>query len=142
MATFQVVDEWANYVSTKRVDLTTDTFKAALTNTAPTKAGTQVLSDISQITSAGSYAVVTVSGASFAETGAGTGIWKFTSSPITWTASGGNFDTARYIVVYDDTHVNKPVVGYIDNGSSFTLNSGNSATFTPGASGLYTTTVS
>ena len=144
MATFQVVDEWANYLSTKKVDVSADTYKAALTNVAPTKAGTQVIGDISQITATGGYAVVTLTGVSFAETGAGTGIWKFTCAAISWTASAPGFDTARYVVIYNDTSVTpaKPVVGFLDNGATFSLQAGNSATFTPGANGVYTSTVS
>lgn len=146
MATFQVVDEWANYIQTAstKPDLDSDTFKAVLTNTAPTKAGTQVLLDITQIASTGGYAAVSLSGVTFAETGAGTGIWAFTSSAFSWTASGADFATARYVVIYDDTPTSPadPVVGFIDYGTTFVVTNGNSLTVTPGANGIYRTTVS
>ena len=145
MATFQVTDEFANYLaSTKTIDLDADTFKAVLTNSAPTKAGTQVLADITQIAGTGGYAAATLSGVTFAETGAGTGIWQFTSSAFAWTASGADFATARYIAIYDDTPTSPadPVVGYLDYGSTFVVTNGNTFTVTPGANGIFRITVS
>lgn len=145
MATFQVTDEWANYLSTtKTIDMDADTFKAALTNTAPTKAGTQVIADITQIAATGGYAVVTLAGVTFAETAGGSGIWKFNCNAFAWTASGAAFANARYAVIYDDTPAGPvdPVVGYIDYGSSVALADGATWTWTPGANGIYLTTVS
>lgn len=146
MATFQVVDEWANYMATAstKPDLDSDTIKAVLTNTAPVKATTQVLADITQIAATGGYAAVTLAGVTFTETGAGTGIWAFTSNAFVWTASGADFATARYAVIYDDTPTSPadPVIGYIDYGASVVLTNGNTWTWTPGANGIYRTTVS
>lgn len=145
---FQVVDEWANYIAVSGgaagVDVDGDTYKAVLSNTAPTKAGTQVLADITQIAGTGGYAAVTLSGVTFAETGAGTGIWQFSSSAFSWTASGADFATARYIIIYDDTPTTPadPVVGFLDYGSTFVVTNGNSLTVTPGANGIYRITVS
>jgi len=141
MATFQVVDEFANFVGKKRDDLSADTFKAVLTNTAPTKAGTQVLADITQIAATGGYAAVTLSGVTWTETGAGTGIWAFTSSAFSWTASGADFATARYVAIYDDTSTNDDVVGYVDYGTTFVVTNGSSFTVTPGGSGIFRMTV-
>lgn len=142
MATFQVTDEFANYLGLKRDNLSSDTFKAVLTNTAPTKAGTQVLTDITQIAGTGGYAAVTLSGVTFAETGAGTGIWQFTSSAFAFTASGADFATARYMAIYDDTATNDDVVGFLDYGTTFVVTNGNSITFTPGGNGIFRITVS
>lgn len=142
MATFQVVDEFANFLGKKRDDLSADTFKAVLTNTAPTKAGTQILTDITQIAATGGYAAVSLSGVTWAETGAGTGIWQFTSSPFSWTASGADFATARYVVIYDDTSTNDDIVGFVDYGTTFVVTNGNTFTVTPGANGIFRMTVS
>jgi len=142
MATFQVTDEFANFVGQKRDNLATDTIKAALTNTAPTKAGTQILADITQIASTGGYAVITLSGVSWVETGAGTGIWQFSSSAFAWTASGADFATARYVVIYDDTSTNKDVIGFVDYGTTFVVTNGSTFTVTPGGSGIFRMTVS
>lgn len=147
MATFQVVDELANTLGggsgTGFIDLAADTFKAVLSNVAPTKAGSQVLADITQIAGTGGYAAVTLSGVTFAETGAGTGIWQFTSSAFSWTASGADFATARYVVIYDDTPTSPadPLIGYLDYGTTFVVTNGNSFTVTPGGSGIFRMTV-
>lgn len=141
MATAQVVDEFANFVGKKRDDLSADTFKAVLSNVAPTKAGTQVLADITQIAATGGYAAVTLVGVAWAETGAGTGIWQFTSNAFSWTASGADFATARYVVIYDDTSANDDVVGYVDYATTFVLTNGNTFTVTPGANGIFRMTV-
>lgn len=141
MATFQVVDEFANFLGKKRDDLSADAFKAALTNTAPTKAGSQVLADITQIAATGGYAVVALAGVTWVETGAGTGIWQFSSNAFSWTASGADFATARYVAIYDDTSTNKDVVGYVDYGTTFVVTNGNSFTVTPGANGIFRATV-
>lgn len=142
MATFQVTDEFANYLGKKRDDLSADTLKAVLTLTAPTKAGSQVLADLTQIASTGGYAAVTLASVTWAETGAGTGIWQFSSAAFSFTASGANFASARYMAIYDDTSTNDDLVGFLDYGTSFTVTDGNSITFTPGASGIFRVTVS
>lgn len=148
MATFQVVDEFANNLAggggTGFIDLPGDTFKAVLTNVAPTKAGTNLLAGITQITGAGGYAAVSLTGVGFTETGAGTGVWEFDSSPFAWTASGADFDTARYVVIYDDTPTSPadPVVGYLDYGTTFVVTNGATFTVTPGANGIFRVTVS
>jgi hypothetical protein len=147
MATGVVLHEWANYISTSGgaagPDLDADTFKAVITNTAPNQGTNQVLADITQIAATGGYAAVTLTGVTFAETGAGTGIWKFNSNAFSWTASGADFATGRYIYIYDDTPTTPadPLVLYVDYGTTFVVTNGNSLTVTPGANGIYLTTV-
>ena len=144
MATFLVVYEFGNKVADEVHDLAADTFKAVLTNTAPTQAGSAVLADITQIANGNGYTTggVTLSGVTFAETGAGTGIWEFDSSPFSWTASGGSIATFRYVVVYNDTAANDELVGYADYGSAVNVSDGTSFTVTPGANGIFRITVS
>jgi len=120
----------------KLVDLDTDTFKAVLTVTAPNAANDDELADITQIAATGNYAAVTLTTVTFNETGAGTGVWEFRCDPIVFSASGANFEAARYCVIYDDTVAGDPLVGYIDYGANFTVTDGNSITFTPGANGV------
>lgn len=140
MATFLVTHEFANHLGQKLIDMDTDTFKAVLSNVAPTQAGTSVISDITQIAGTGGYAAVTLTGVTYTETGAGTGIWQFDSDPFAWTASGAAFATARYLAIYDDTATNDAVLGYADLGS-FTLADGATLTVTPGANGIVRHTV-
>lgn len=139
---FQVTDEFANFLGLKRDNLSSDAFKAVLTLTAPTKAGTQVLADLTQIASTGGYAAVALSGVTWVETGSGTGIWQFSCSAFAFTASGADFASARYMAIYDDTSTNKDVVGFLDYGTTFVVTNGNNITFTPGANGVFRMTVS
>lgn len=143
MANFQVTDEFANFLGKKRDDLSADTFKAVLSDVAPTKAGSQVLADITQIANGNGYVTdgVTLTGVTWAETGAGTGIWQFSSSAFSWTASGGSIAQFRYVAVYDSTSTNKDLVAFFDFGAEVNLTTGNSFTLTPGANGIFRATV-
>lgn len=143
MATLVPFHELGKYLGDGTADLDTHTFKAVITNSAPTQAGSLVLADITQIASTGGYAAVTLSGVSYTETGSGTGIWAWTSSAFAWTASGADFATGRYIVIYDDTPTSPadPLVGYVDYGTTFVVTNGNSLTVTPGANGIFRLTV-
>jgi hypothetical protein len=124
MATFVVVHEFINNVLTGKINASSDTFKFFLTNSTPTAAGTQVKADLTPITPQNGYAEHTPT-VTFAETGAGTGIWRFSvGADKTWTATTGGFGPFRYAVVYDDTPTSPadPIVGYVDYGSAITIN--------------------
>ena len=145
MATFQVTDEFVKYLGQGLIDLDSHTFKAALTLTAPTKAGTTNIASVTQIASTGGYAVVEITSPTFTETGAGTGIWEFDCAPFEWTASGADFAEARYIVIFDDTDASPQddaVVGFLDYGVGFVVTDGNTFTVNPGANGVLRMTVS
>jgi hypothetical protein len=141
MADFKVTHEFASYLGQAGIDLDSHSFKAALTLTAPTQAGTTNLASVTQIASTGGYATVAITNPAFTETGAGTGIWEFDCDPFSWTASGADFADARYIVIYDDTHASDAVVGYLDYGSTFVVTDGNTFTVTPGTNGVLRMTV-
>lgn len=143
MATFVVTHEFAKYLGTKEIDAVNDTFKAVITNTAPDQAANQVLADLTQIAATGGYAAVTLTGVTFTETGADTGIWEFDSAAFAWTATGADFATGRYIYIYDDTTTTPDdvLVGYLDYGAGFIVTDGNSLTVTPGANGIARVTV-
>ena len=135
MPTFVVADEFKKYLAISDITLkdATHSFKLFLTASTPAKATTTVKADLTPISSAGGYTEKTLT-TTFAETGAGTGIWRFSGgADQTWTASGAAFDAFRYVVLYDDTPAatpTDPIVGWWDtggtqniaDGSSFTLN--------------------
>lgn len=139
MATFTLFHETMNHIALKKVNLSTDSFKAMLTNTAPVQATGSVKTDITEISAgsgytAGGFAMTTT----FAETGAGLGVWRFQSTvDPTWTASGGAIAAHRYLVVFDDTATNDELIGYVDQGSSSTIADGNTRTWDVGSSGLF-----
>jgi len=143
-STFQVVDEWANNVGIKKIDHSNDVFKLVLTNTAVTKAGTQVLADITGLSTANGYAPATMT-MTWAETAGGSGVWRLSmGADKTWTASGGNFGPFRYVVLYDDTPTSPadPIVGFWDYGSAITVNDTETFTVDVDANfAVYTATV-
>jgi hypothetical protein len=124
VATFTFFDEFKRRLGDGDIDLTTSTghvFKLFLTNTAPNVDTHDDKGDLTEISATGGYAAKTITH-TWAETSAGTGIWRFSGgADQVWTASGGTFDTFRYVVLYDDTHANDALVGYWDNGSTVSL---------------------
>lgn len=111
-------------------NLGADTLKIALTNTAPNASTDDELADITQITAAGGYAPATMTISSSAQSG---GTYTLAHSAVAFTASGADFDTARYWVLYNDTATNDELIAYLDygvtyilpNGQTWTLNAGN-----------------
>src|SRR5262245_36730115 len=92
-----------------------DTLKWALSNTAPNQATHDVLADVTELSTSGGY---TAGGQSSANAGTrSTGTVSVNTSSVTWTGSGGGF-TARYMILYNDTHASDALVGYLDYGSS------------------------
>lgn len=139
MASVWTPDELFNHLSTAVHNFSSDTHKVALTNVAPTKAGTAVLGDITQITSAGGYAATAIT-LTWAETGSGTGVWQLgdTDSDCSFTPSGAAFDECRYAVLYAEKtvgSVTNPVIAVLDYGSAFTLGDGQTLTVDAGANG-------
>lgn len=130
MATAQKFNAFVAWLAIANVNLTSDTLKVMLTNTAPL-ATNALYSDISATevangngyTTGGATATVSSSGAV-----AGTYTLKLNSP--TWTASGavGPF---RYAVLYDSTPAsNKTLILFWDYASSATLASGDTFTAT------------
>ena len=138
MATFTFFHEFKKYLGDGTIDLDTHTFKWMLSNTAPTADTDTVKANITEISAAFGYSAggTALASVTWSETGAGTGIWRFTAADTTFTASGGSFGALRYAVLYDDTPSSPadPLVGYLDHGSSITITDGNSLTIDVGFS--------
>lgn len=108
-------------------DLSADTIKVALTNTAPIATNT-LFSDITEISTGNGYTsggeVITITSSS--QIG---GVYTAAANEtITITASGGTIGPFRYIVCYNDTPTSPadPLISFYDYGSSVTLNDGES----------------
>lgn len=149
MATFTFFDEFKGYLGDPSaittggpIDFNTNTFKVALSNTAPVAADNTILANITEITAQNGYTAggQALDSVTWAETGAGTGIWKFSSADEVFTASGGTFGPFRYAILYDDTPTNPAdiLVGYLDYGSSISVTDGNTFTIDVGANGWFT----
>lgn len=141
MATFILFDEFIRYLGDGTIDLDSHTFKAVLSNTAPNAQNNTVLANITQIANGNGYTTggATLTSVTWAETGSGTGIWRWTAADFSWTASGGAIATFRYIVVYDDTPTSPadPLVGYWDYGAALDITSSNSFTVDIQTNGIF-----
>lgn len=121
MATFNKFQDFSEQLVNGVQNFTTDTYKVALSNSAPLATNT-ALANITQIsagngyTSGGTATTISVSESSGTTTVSGT--------QVVFTASGGSIGPFRYVVLYNDTTaspVNKPLVGWWDYGSAVTL---------------------
>lgn len=97
-----------------------------LSNATPNAATHAVKADIAEIAAGNGY---TAGGQSitnnWSESG-GTG--SLTGTDVTWTASGGSIGPFRYVILYNDTAANDPLIGWWDYGSSITLADGETFT--------------
>lgn len=126
MASFNKFNIFVQNVGDGVHDLNSDNINLMLTNSAPTATNTQY-SNITEISGGNGY---TTGGATIVSTAysQSSGLATLTGSNVEWTASGGSIGPFRYVVCYDLTASNKPLIGWWDYGSSITLNSGESFT--------------
>lgn len=122
MATFNKFNQFVEDLAEGIHDLGTDQLVVALTDTAPV-AGDSVLADITEVayTNLSSRNITTSSSAQTS------GTYKLVLADLTLTASG-NVGPFRYIVLYNDAPTGDPLIGWYDNGSSVTLNDGDTFT--------------
>lgn len=112
----------------------TDTFKVALTNSAPSASNT-VLADITEI----SYTNLSSRTLTISSSSQTSGTYKPIIADLTLTASGGSVAAFRYIVIYNDTATNDELVCWFDYGSSITLADGDIVNLDfDGTNGLFT----
>ena len=97
-------------------DLETDAITVALSNTAPSASADAVLGDITTVSTA-NLDDVTPTVSSSSQT---SGTYKLVVADLTMTASGavGPF---RYVIIYNDTAANDPLICFFDYGSEVTL---------------------
>lgn len=104
-----------------------DAIKAALSNIPPSPSGSTNLADITEIDAGNGYASggMAVTGLTYIEKPASSGIWNLSSDSVEFVAGGGPIGPFRYVVLYNNTSETKPLIGYLDFGSSITLADGN-----------------
>lgn len=101
------------------------TFKAMLSNVAPVSTNA-VKSDLTEIAAGNGYAAGGVTVSTSVQSSGGTS--RVIATDATITAAGGSIPTSRFVIVYNDTAANKPLVGFIDRGSSTTIEAGQTMT--------------
>lgn len=140
MATFNKINDWVDYLG-EDVDLASDQFTIALSNTAPgsetpvpTADGNGTLTNVTEITYTNlSSRTLTTTSSSQAS-----GTYKLIIADKTLTSTGGSTGPFRYVYVYDDTVAGDPLVCYFDYGSSITLADGESLNIDfDGTNGLF-----
>ena len=122
MSNFLKVNVFVENLAEKVHDLGSDQLRIALTNTDPTPAivnfaGITSPIPATNLSGATPFNVVRTTSAQTA------GTYRLVCEDLTLTATGvvGPF---RYIVLFNDTAVSDPVIGYYDYGSSVTLQNG------------------
>lgn len=130
MATWQIKNDFKEKLGNETHDLTADTFKVMLTNTAPSLANS-VKADLTEIAAGNGYvAGGSTATCTYTETG-GTATFAL-STDLTFTASGGPIATFRYFELYNDTAANDELIGHLDYGTTVDLADGESFTLTAG----------
>jgi hypothetical protein len=143
MATFVLFDDFGLDLGSKVHNLTSDTLQVVLSNSAPNQATGSVIGDITQISAGNGYSTggQALDSVTYAETSAGSGVWRLNSSDEVFTASGGSIAQFRYIVLYNNTAASDEVIGYLDYGSAVDVTVGNTFTIDLGANGWFELTI-
>jgi hypothetical protein len=127
MATFTRPNIFSLNLCNKVFDLDTDTFRWVLSNTAPVLGSTNLLSNVTQISTSGGYTQMTdgaggllATMAALSQTGASTNVGMSASVVLTATGAVGPF---QYLILIDDTPTSplNPVIGWLDHGSAVTM---------------------
>lgn len=139
MATYQKFQNFVEDLGKGVHNLSTNTLKVALTNTAPNVTDV-TLSQITQISATGGYSAggYTLDSVVWSETG---GTAKLVIADEVITASGGSVGPFRYVVLYNDTPTSPadPLIAFYDYGSSITLASTETLTIDfDGTNGVFT----
>ena len=109
-----------------------DTLKVYLTNNTPDADLDSLKADLAGITEQFNYAPADAQN-DYSEAAA---VGTLTCVDIVFTASGGSFGPFQYVVLYNDTATNDPLIGWWDYASSITVLNGETFTVDFGASVL------
>lgn len=127
MASYNKINQFVQDLANKKHDLSADTFKVMLTNTAPV-ATNSVKSDLTDISSGNGYtAGGTAATITSSTQTSGTEKWILQNVVFTATGAIGPF---RYAALYNDTQSSpvKPLIAWWDYGSAVTLANGDTFT--------------
>lgn len=135
MAAYNKFNSFIDYLCRGKINLASDVIKVMLTNTAPPGTATKY-SDLSanELAQGNGY---TTGGAVAPNPTltANNGTDTFAVGSTTFTSANANMGPFRYVVYYDSSAADQPLLGYVDYGSSITLNGAAGETFVaqPGA---------
>jgi len=122
MATFNKFQAFVEAVAEKKHDLGADTFFVQLLATAPDAALDAVEVDLPADLGTGfGYTAGGVTCGTATGSAQTAGTYKLTIADKVITAAGGSIGPFRYVVLLNNTAVNKDLIGFYDYGSSITL---------------------
>lgn len=123
MASFNKFDQFVQDLAEKVHNLSADTLKVYLSNTAPDAAADAVKADLAEIGTGNGYTGPVDTQNTGAEA---SGTYTLTGTKVVITASGGSVGPFRYVPLYNDTPTSPadPLIGWWDYGSAVTLNDG------------------
>lgn len=128
MATYQKFNDFVRAACQKEHNIGTDQLKVALTNTAPV-AGNVKLLDIVEI----AYTNLSTRNLTTSSASQVGGTFSCVVSDQVLTTTGGPTGPFRFVVVYNDSSLNKDLVAFFDYGTSITLADGETLTLHFGA---------
>jgi hypothetical protein len=143
-ASFNKYQNWVNYLSGNVASNSIawkasagDAIKVALSNTSPTNTLDKYsTTNITEIAAGNGYttggATCTCGDKSYAT---GTVSYPLTVGSPTWTSGTADMATFQYVIFYDNTPTDKPVIGWYDYGSALVLHGANADTFTVSLTG-------
>jgi hypothetical protein len=134
------------YIGNGTIDLDTDAFRMALYTSASnadtvTFSGKGEISAASEVTEANGYSSSgkSITAVTWA-TGASAGEYRFDSTAVVWTATGGTIPNVKFAVIYESAAAtaNNFLLCYSQlSTSQFTVSTGNTLTITPSANGIF-----
>lgn len=110
----------------------TDTLKVYLTNATPSASLDLLKADLAEISAGNGYTAGGGDTQNAATTTSGT--ITVVGTDFVWTASGGTIGPFQYVVLYNDTAANDPLIGWWDYNSAITLQIGETFTTDFGSS--------
>ena len=118
MATYNKFQCFVEDICEKKHNLASDTLKVAFSNAsnAPSASDDVKLADITTIATT-NLDSVTLTVSSSSQT---SGTYKLLVADLTMTASA-DVGPFQYVIIYNDTHLDKPLIAWYDYGSEVTL---------------------
>lgn len=128
MAAYNKFNSFVDALDKKVHNLGSDSLKVALTNVAPVATNTQ-LSNITEI----AYTFLSARGLTTTSASQTAGLFSLVLANLILTSTGGATGPFRYVVIYNDTALNKEVICWFDYGAAVTLADGETLTLAFGA---------
>ena len=103
-------------------DFSSDTIEVALSNDAPSASADAVLADL---TSEISYTFCSARTLTLSSQGQTSGTYIAVYNDLTLTASGGSIGPFQYVIFFNQTATNDPLIAFYNTGSAVTVTDGN-----------------